>query len=104
MSRAASGASVNIAITLTYMDTFGKTHVQAFTVPTTVRTASELSASIAPTVSSSSSSNTELKDIAYGVVAAVVVVLLVGAFMARRYRARKLASIPAEQREEQSVI
>jgi hypothetical protein len=101
---AASGTAVNIALSLTYKDTFGDNHVQAFTVPTTVKTASELSGGLTTTVSSSSSSNSELKDIAYGVVVVVVVVLVVGTFMARRYRARKLASIPADQRGEQSVI
>jgi len=102
-SSAGAGASVDIAISLSFKDSFGKTRAQAFTVPTTVKTASQLSTG-PPTAVSSSSSDTQLKDIAYGVVAAVAATLVVGGFMARRYRARRLASLPPEQRGEQSVI
>lgn len=103
-SSAGAGASVDIAISLSFKDSFGNGKVQAFTVPTTVKTASQLSNGAATTVSSSSSSDTELKDIAYGVVAVVAATLLVGGLMARRYRAKRLASLPPEQRGEQSVI
>jgi hypothetical protein len=105
-SRGAAGAgtSADIAISLTFKDNFGGNRVQAFTVPATVKTASQLSAGLPTTTSGSSSGNTELKYIAYGVVAAVAVTLVVGAFMTRRYRARRLASIPPDQRGEQSVI
>lgn len=103
-TRGATGSSVTIALSLTYMDTFGKSHIKAFTVPATVETQSELSGGDTTPVSTGSSSSSELKDIAYGVVAAVVVVLLVGAFMARRYRVKRLASLPQEQKAEQSVI
>jgi hypothetical protein len=101
---AGAGTSANIAISLTFKDNFGGNRVQAFTVPTTVKTASQLSTGLPTTTSGSSSTNTELKYIAYGVVVVVVVTLVVGAFMTRRYRARRLASIPLDQRGEQSVI
>jgi len=100
---AAAGAAVNIAISLSFKDTFGNGRVQAFTVPTTVKTASQLPTGL-PTTVSSSSGNNELKYIAYGVVAVVAATLVVGAFMTRRYRAKRLASIPPDQRGEQSVI
>jgi hypothetical protein len=103
-SRGAAGAAVNIAISLSFKDTFGNGRVQAFTVPTTVKTASQLSTGLPTTVSNSSSGNTELKYIAYGVVVVVAATLVVGAFITRRYRARRLASIPPDQRGEQSVI
>ncbi|MDA4122194.1 MAG: NEW3 domain-containing protein [Thaumarchaeota archaeon] len=102
-SSAGAGASVDIAISLSFKDNFGNGKVQAFTVPTTVKTASQLSGGVATTVSSSSS-DTQLKDIAYGVVAVVAATLVVGGFMARRYRAKRLASLPPDQRGEQSVI
>jgi hypothetical protein len=101
---AAAGAAVNIAISLSFKDTFGNSRVQPFTVPTTVKTASQLSTGLPTSVSSSSSGNTGLKYIAYGVVAVVAATLVIGAFMTRRYRAKRLASIPPDQRGEQSVI
>jgi hypothetical protein len=101
---AGSGTSANIAISLTFKDTFGDNKVQAFTVPTTVKTAAELSGGLGTTTSTASSSNAELKDIAYGVVAVVAATLIVGAFMTRRYRSKRRASLPSDQRGEQSVI
>ncbi len=101
-TRAAAG-SANIAITLNYKDTFSRNQAQAFTVPTTVRTASELSAG-QTVLRASSSGPSELTYIAYGVVAALVLTLVVGAFMVRRQRAKRMASIPADQRGEQAVI
>ncbi|MGH9917428.1 MAG: hypothetical protein ACRD6W_00935, partial [Nitrososphaerales archaeon] len=55
-------------------------------------------------VSKDSTSTSELQYVAYGVVAVVAAVLVVGGFMARRYRTKRLASVPQEQRAEQSVI
>ena len=101
---AGAGTSVDIAISLSFKDSFGNNKVQAFTVPTTVKTASQLGTGLPTTVSSSSSSDDQLKDIAYGVVAVVAATVVIGGFMARRYRARRLASLPPEQRGEQSVI
>jgi len=101
-SGAAEG-SANIAITLSFKDSFSKSQVQSFTVPTTVRSASQL-LSGQTTPRTSSSSNSELTDIAYGIVAALAGTLVVGAFMLRRYRAKRMASLPAEGRGEQAVI
>ena len=105
-SRAAAGAgaSVSIAISLTFKDSFGNNKVQAFTVPTTVKTASQLSSGLPTGTSTTSSGNQGLKYLAYGVVAAVAAALVVGGFMARRYRAKRLAAVPQDQRGEQSVI
>jgi preprotein translocase subunit SecD len=51
-----------------------------------------------------SSTSPELADIAYGVVAAIGATLVVGAFMLRRYRTKRFASMPAQDKGEQSVI
>lgn len=103
-ANSSSSASVNIAISLSFKDTFGNNRVQAFTVPTTVKTASQLGAGSTAVSTSSGTSSADMQYVAYAVVAAVVVVLVVGAVLARRYRERKLASLPPEQRGEQSVI
>jgi uncharacterized membrane protein len=99
-----SAGSVNIAITLTYKDSFSKSQLQAFTVPATVKTASQLSGGPTTTVGTTSSNSGELRYVAYGVVIAVLAVLVGGAFMLRRYRAKRFASLPPEHRGEQSVI
>jgi len=101
---AVSAGPATIALTLSYKDTFGKTQAQSFGVATTVKSASQLSSGAPTTVSTTTSSNTELIDVAYGVVVAVVATLLVGAVMLRRYRAKRIASLPPEHRGEQSVI
>jgi hypothetical protein len=103
-SGAVSAGPATIAITLSFKDSFGTTRVQPFTIPTTVRSASQLSGGLTTTVQTTSSSNSELIDIAYGVVAAVAATLVVGAFMLRSHRAKKFASLPPENRGEQSVI
>ena len=41
---------------------------------------------------------------ALGVILALVAVLVAGSFMLRRYRSRRLANLPPDQRGEQSVI
>jgi hypothetical protein len=101
---AASAGAATIAITLTFKNSFSQNQAQAFSVATTVKTASQLPGGASTAVTTTPSSNAELKDIAYGVVAAVAATLFVGAFMVRRYRAKKLASLPPEHRGEQSVI
>jgi hypothetical protein len=103
-NRTASAGSVTIAIALSFKDGFSKTQLQSFTVPTTVKSASQLASGRTPTTQGASSGVSELTYIAYGVVAAVGATVVVGAFMLRRYRAKKFANLPAEQRGEQSVI
>jgi hypothetical protein len=69
-----------------------------------VKSASQLSANRPLTTQGSSSGGSDLVDLAYGVVAAVGATLVVGAFMLRRYRAKRFANLPEEQRGERSVI
>jgi len=97
-------ASANLTIALTFKDGFSNNQLRSFTVPATVKSASELSSSRNLTSQGSSSGGSELTDVAYGVVAAVGATVVVGAFMLRRYRARRMAGLPPEQRGEQSVI
>jgi len=99
-----SAGAATISLTLTYKDTFGTSQLQSFPVATTIRSASQLSGGAITTVTTAPSSNGELKDIAYGVVAVVLATLVVGAFMLRRHRSKKIASLPPEQRGDQSVI
>jgi len=101
---AAEAGSATIALTLNYKNTFGSNQAQAFPVSTTVKTASQLAGGAPTTIATSTSGNSELVDIAYGVVAALAATLVVGAVMVRRHRAKKIASIPPDQRGEQSVI
>ena len=98
------GASVDIAISLTFKDSFGNNKVQAFTVPTTEKTASQLFGGGVSTTTQVSSGPDYLTYLAYGVVAAVAVVLVAGALMLRRYRARRLPNLPGQEREEPAVI
>ena len=101
---AVTAGSTSIAITLSFKDSFGTNRVQPFSVPTTVRTASQLSGGQTTAVTTTTSNAAELTDIAYGVVGAVAATFVVGAFMLRRHRAKKFASLPPESRGEQSVI
>jgi hypothetical protein len=101
---AASTGSATIAITLNFKDSFSRNQLQAFTVPATVKTASQLSGGQTSNLQSGSSDSAELTYIAYAVVAAVAATFVVGAFMLRRYRAKRFASLPPESRGEQSVI
>jgi len=89
---------------LSFKDSFSKTQAQSFNVPTTVKSASQLSAGRTLTTQGNSSGEPELTYLAYGVVAAMGASLVVGAFMLRRYRAKRFASLPSEQKGEQSVI
>lgn len=99
-----TGASATIALDLTYKDTFGNNQAMTFNLPTTVKTAGQLTTGVATTLSSGSSTDTELKMVAYATVGAVILVLVAGAFMLRRYRTKRLASLPPDQRGEASVI
>ena len=101
---AANPGAANIAITLTFKDSFSKGQLQAFTIPTTVRTAGQLSSGQTTAVQTTSSGGKELRYVAYGVVAAIAAAFVLGALMLRRHRAKKFASLPPEIRGEQSVI
>ena len=99
-----AAGSATIVVTLTYKDSFSRDQVTPFTVPTTIKTLGQLSNGQTTTFSTGSTGTSEDQYIAYGVVAAVVVVLVVGALMVRRHRARAFANLTPEQRGEQSVI
>ncbi len=103
-SSSAAGTSVDIALGLSFKDSFGNNRVQAFTVPTTVKTASQLFGGSVSTTRQVSSGPDYLTYLAYGVVAAVAVTLVGGALVLRRYRARRLANLPEHEREEPTVI
>ncbi len=105
--RAASGANGTtlIVVTLTYKDGFSNNQAQSFTVPTTVKTASQLSGGGGTfTAPKATSTTSYLTYIAYGVVGAVVVILVVGAVLLRRYRGKRLADMPQQDAGEKSVI
>jgi uncharacterized membrane protein len=100
----ASGVAI-ITLTLSYKDSFGSDQTQRFPVSTTILPASALtSGSGFQTGSTGSSKSSELTDIAYGVVGVIAASLIVGTLMLRRYRGRRLASLPTESRGDRSVI
>lgn len=103
-SSGSSGNTVDIALSLSYKDTFGSTKLQAFTVPTTVKSASQLAGSGPTTFSTSPSGGAGLRVVAYGVVVVLAVALVGGALMLRRHRARAFARLPPEGRGDESVF
>jgi len=100
----ASGASVSLQLTLSYKDGFSKNQGQSFSVRTAVKTASQLFGGGVSSTPQVSSGPDYLTYLAYGVVAAVAVTLVAGALLLRRYRARRLANLPQEERGEPTVI
>lgn len=105
-TRSAGGAAgtANIAIALTFKDSFSKNQAQSFTVPTTIRSASELAARSFASTGNSSANGPMLTDVAYGVIGAIAATVIVGAVMLKRHRTKKMASLPPDQRGEQAVI
>ena len=106
-SRASSGAngSVSIVLTLSYKDGFSANQVYAFTVPTAIKTVSQLVGGGGTVTTTKTTSSVDYTTyIAYGVVAAVAVTFVAGAFLLRRYRSKRLANMPHEDIEEKSVI
>jgi len=101
----ANGSSVNLVLSLNYMDSFDNNLAHAFTVPTTLKTASQLAVGGGTRVTTAVSSGPDLTTyIAYGVLAAICVVLVAGAVLLRRYRAKRLANMPLLESGEKSVI
>jgi len=96
---------VNLVLSLNYMDSFDNNLAHAFTVPTTLKTASQLAVGGGTRVTTAVSSGPDLTTyIAYGVLAAICVVLVAGAVLLRRYRAKRLANMPLLESGEKSVI
>jgi len=100
----ASAASVNLQLMLSYKDGFSKNQAQSFSVRTAVKAASQLFGGSVSSTPQVSSGPDYLTYLAYGVVAAVAVTLVAGALMLRRYRARRLANLPEQERGEPAVI
>ncbi len=100
-----ANASASIVLTLNYKDGFSANQVFAFTVPTTVKTASQLvGAGGTVTTTKTTTSVDYTTYVAYGAVAAVAVTIVVGGFLMRRYRSKRFANMPQQDIEEKSVI
>ncbi|HME18443.1 MAG TPA: CARDB domain-containing protein [Nitrososphaerales archaeon] len=85
--QAAPNLKANITITVSYTDSLGLTGKYMISLPTTLKSAGQLLQSQGSSSSSSSSGSDSLTYLEYGVVAALVVVAVVGAVYIRRNRA-----------------
>ena len=107
-TRPSTGAngSASIVLSLNYKDGFSANQVYTFSVPTTVKTASQLvgGGGAITTTTKTTTSVDYTSYVAYGVVAAIVVIFVAGAFLLRRYRSKRLANMPQQDFEEKSVI
>ncbi|HYC12426.1 MAG TPA: hypothetical protein VEC02_07215 [Nitrososphaerales archaeon] len=91
--KATANLPANITVNISYQDSLGLAGQQLSKVPTTLESAEQLLQSQVSTSSSSSSSGSSaLTYLEYGVIAALVVVALVGAIYIRRNRAGAIDS------------
>ena len=91
-------------LTLSYKDGFSANQVYSFSIPTTVKTASQLVGNGGTVTTTTQTASVDYTSyVAYGVVAAVAATIVAGGFLLRRYRSKRLANVPQEM-EEKSVI
>ena len=96
----ATSSRANVTISVSYEDSLGNTGEYAASIPTTLRSASQLAGN--QVVSSSSASDSgQLPYLEYGVIALLAVVAIVGAIYVRRQRA---ASAPVKDNSDSGVI
>ena len=101
LSAPSSARTAVILLGVEYKDSFGANQTFATTSPVSLQSALQLSAGQASTVTQTSSGGDLVTLVSLGVIAAIVIVGLVGAVMVRRRRA---AMSPVGERKEQKVI